>query len=686
MQTNATNTTNATHAKITVDCSRPSEHTIQPFLFGHFVEDIRDHMEAMLAFPLQDMDFESEKSGETAVSGRWFAHTNGRNTQYALEAPALRHSGRAQRIRIMSDDEAYAGIAQTTALKGPMVYTVRIVARASIELRYVDAEAVDRRTGELLGRVRIDLNSHDWRTYEASLTVSRSCADAELRIVVPEEHPRWKDHVSTGMLWLDHVSLLPEDSVGMVRREVIDMTRPLNAGMMRLAGNYISAYHWEHGIGPVLERPVMYNEAWGGWTSKYFGTDEFIRFCQELQVEPLICVNDGSGMAAEAARWVEYCNGSIDTPMGALRAANGHPEPHNVRYWEIGNEVWGDWQVGTCSADRFAERCKTFALAMKAIDPSIVILACGHTDPAWNKPVLEIAGEQIDYLTMHLYHGFGRFGMNRDTPAEERYKAIATFPEWTREDIRQAAELINANPKHSHVKLAVTEYNTMYFPNTVRKGLPDEHTLGAAVANAANLNEMLRGSDMVQIGSFSDLVNGWLGGCIRVGDYYADQFRGKKPGWSGKPLTVYGTPTYEVLKLYANRDIRRMLPVDAECGTFAVQSPKQTHIGLDAVPDLDVAAGVNEDGSIVTLLIVNRSLQDVTAKLALQSFESSGDTVLYEITGSSFEDINSVFDPEHIRCTTRSVPAADWESGYPLRKTSVYAVEIKTSKVTGGSK
>lgn len=675
-----------TNATITIDCSRPGEHRIRPYLFGHFVEDIRDHMEAMLAFPLKDMDFESERTGESAVSGSWFPYTNGKTTQYALEAPAPRHSGRAQRIRMFSDDEAFAGIAQRVALKGPMGYGVKVVARASMELRYLFLDAVDRKTEELLGRVRIALGSHDWREYEASLSVSRNCADAEIRVYVPEDHPRWNDHVSTGMLWLDHVSLLPEDHIGMVKREVMDMARNLNAGMMRLAGNYISAYHWEHGVGPVLERPVMYNEAWGGWTGKYFGTDEFVRFCRELRVEPLICVNDGSGTPEEAARWVEYCNGSSDTPMGALRAANGHPEPYHVRYWEIGNEVWGDWQVGTCSAERFAERCKAFAQAMKAADPRIVILACGHTDPEWNKPVLDAAGEFIDYLTMHLYHGFGRFGMNRDTPAEERYKAIASFPEWTREDIRQAVELIGAHSKHSHVKLAITEYNTMYFPNTNRKGLPDEHTLGAAVANAANLNEMLRWSDMVHIGSFSDLVNGWLGGCIRVGDYYADQFRGKKAGWSGRPLAVYGTPTYEVLKLYANRDIRRLLPVEAACGTFAVKSPNRARIGLDALPDLDVAACANEDGSVVTLFIVNRSLHEVKAKLALDAQDFSGETVLHEITGDSFEDINSVFEPDRIACTTRVVPAAAWQDGYPLRKTSVYAVEIKLEQGTGGAK
>ncbi|MCM3782050.1 alpha-L-arabinofuranosidase [Neobacillus mesonae] len=661
---------------ITIDGTRPSVHTINPYLFGHFVEDIRDHMEAMLAYPLKDMDFESESEGRATVSGCWNPYTNGRNTSYAMEAPAPKHSGRGQRIQMLSDDEAYAGIVQKAALKGPMVYEVRLVARASIELQYLIVEAADRRNGESLGSVHIQLGSHNWQEYEAVLSVSRTCEDAEIRVYIPEKHPRWADHVSTGMLWLDHVSLLPADHVGEVKREVMDMTRELNAGMMRLAGNYISAYHFEHGLGPVLERPVMFNEAWGGWTCKYFGTDEFIRFCRELEVEPLICVNDGSGTPEEAASWVEYCNGSVDTPMGAKRAANGYPEPYDVRYWEIGNEVWGGWQVGTCSADRFAERCIAFAEAMKVVDPFIAIMACGHTDQLWNRAVLDIAGEHFDYLTLHLYHGLNRFGMNRDTPAEERYKAITAYPEWTRDDISRTVEQININEKHRHIKLAITEYNTMYYANTVRKGLPDEHTLGAAVANAANLNEMLRSSDMVQIGSYSDLVNGWLGGCIRVGDYYADQYRGKMPGWSGRPLTVYGTPTYEVMKLYANRDIRRVLNADVACGSYSVQANRQAPFDLDELPDLDVVACANEDGSTITVFIVNRSLQEVHANLEFQGKVPTGEVRLHEITGDSFEAINSVFEPDRVRCTTRTVSSEVWKGGYPLRPASVYALEF----------
>lgn len=668
------------NATITVHGAARSKHSIQPYLFGHFVEDIRDHMEAMLAFPLKDMDFESEPETKVEVSGAWRAYTNGKNTEYALESPAPRHSGHAQRIRIISDDEADAGIAQRVALKGPMAYLVKLVVRASVDLQFLYVDAVEYRTERLLDRVRIELTSHNWKEYESKLSIPHDCVDAEIRVYVPAEHPRWKDNVSTGMLWFDHVSLLPEDHVNLVKREVIDMARSLNAGMMRLSGNYMSAYHWMYGVGPVLERPVMYNEAWGGWASKYFGTDEFIAFCRELQVEPLIGVNDGSGTPEEAAQWIEYCNGSVDTPMGALRASNGHPEPYGVKYWEIGNEVWGPWQVGSCSAEEFAHRAVRFAQAMKAADPDIVLLVCGHTDQEWNKAVLDIAGEYIDYLTLHLYYGLGRLGMNRQTPADERYKAMSAFSEWTRGHIERTRELIRSQDKHAHVKLAITEYNTMYYANTDRKGLPDEHTLGAAVANAANLNEMLRQSDVIHIGSFSDLVNGWLGGCIRVGDHYADQNHGKVAGWSGRPLTVYGTPTYEVLKLYANRGVSRLLSVETECDTFSVSSNKPTSFATDGLPDLDVVACSNEDGSEVTVFIVNRSLEEVKTKLQLKDCKAAEEMTLYEITGDSYEDINSVFEPNRIVCKSTSVPSADWQDGLVLRPHSIYAASFKITQ------
>ena len=113
--------------------------------------------------------------------------------------------------------------------------------------------------------------------------------------------------------------MLPEDAVGNVRRDVFEMAKRLNAGVMRFGGNEISGYHWQDYVGPYYERPSKVSEAWGMWVNKYFGTDEFLQFCEALEVEPLICIN--GHRYPRSGAWVEYCNGSIDTPMGALRQA-----------------------------------------------------------------------------------------------------------------------------------------------------------------------------------------------------------------------------------------------------------------------------------------------------------------------------------------------------------------------------
>lgn len=664
-------------AKVQLDMNQVGKDRIHPYLFGHFVEDIRDHMDAMLAYPLKDMDFESMDVTSKGLSGSWRPYTNGKSTVYALEPAATLHSGHSQMIQIYSDDEAYAGVSQSIAVKKDQEgYQLVLYARASVEIKFIVADIVDRTTSEILGSTRIDLVSHNWMNYESRLTIIRDCEHAEFRLYVPSDHERWLDHVSTGMLWLDHISILPSDSVGNVRKEVIDLTKELNAGMMRLAGNYISAYHWRQAVGPAYERPCVMNEAWGGWTNKYFGTDEFIEFCRELNVEPLICVNDGSGTPEEAAEWVEYCNGGVDTPMGRLRAANGQVEPYGVKYWEIGNEVWGPWQVGHCNAEQFADRYVRFAQAMKAVDPEIKLLACGDTRMDWNEQLLERAAEHMDYLTLHLYHGYNRFGMNQRTPKEERYKAIVSYPEWTRESIRQLREKFGSSDRYSHLKLAITEYNTMYYPNTIRKDLPNEHTLEAAVANAANLNEFIRQCDLVEIGSFSDLVNGWLGGCIRVGDYYADQFRGKSSGWSSKSLTVYGTPTYYVMNMYANRDLGYLVQTHTQCGSFQVNSPLPEAPQLDCLPDLDVVACKNVQGDRITVFMVNRSLEDTLTEVQLGGFSESGAAYLLELTADNYETINDVHQPNDVTPKTHHLSFINGVVSCQLRASSVYVLEI----------
>ncbi|WP_063860402.1 alpha-L-arabinofuranosidase C-terminal domain-containing protein [Paenibacillus sp. Soil724D2] len=658
-----------------------SGHTINPFIFGNFIEDIDDHMPAMLAYPLRNMDFEEEDHNLDGVSGSWYPLNFGKHTQFAIEPAARGHAGHSQKIRLFNKDRCMSGIAQCIHIEDGVPHTLRMYMRATREIHRVLVKLLDRSNGEVLGSTELEVTEHRWKEVAGNLEISRSCAAVEMQVwAIPLPPAEWEDSVSTGMIWFDHISILPDQQTGLLKKDVFQMAKALNCGIMRLGGNYISLYHWEDFVGSTYHRPNYINEAWeqAGQVHKYFGTDEFVSLCRQLGVEPQICVNMGTGTAEEAAQWVEYCNGDVLTPMGAMRASNGHPEPYGVKYWEIGNEMYGPWQAGVCSAEHYADNYLSFAKAMKEKDSSIRLLGCGTARdslaPGWNRKVLELAGSAMDYLTLHLYQGQNFFPMDAGTPGEVRFKAITAFPEVARSLFGELESIIQGSEDLKHLKIAVTEWNTMYFPNP---DLPNNHTLEAAVANACMLNEMIRQSHLVHIANFSDLVNGWVGGCIRVGDHYE---RMKKPGWSGRQDTIFGTATYHLLRLYANRQLHRVVETQVLCHTFDAGVSK-LDLPLDKLPNLDVVTCISEQNDILTMFIVNRSLENVPLTCDLTAWRPMGDALLYAITGEHYEAYNTVFEPNKIKEEVLNIQTVGEKWSYELQPHAVYALEVQLTTI-----
>ncbi|MGI9123036.1 MAG: alpha-N-arabinofuranosidase, partial [Rubrobacter sp.] len=162
------------------------------------------------------------------------------------------------------------------------------------------------------------------------------------------------------------------------RRDVLEAARGLRIPILRWpGGNFVSGYHWTDGIGPREERPRKTELAWFSEESNRFGTDEFIEYCRLMGAEPYICVNMGTGTMDEAQAWVEYCNGTGDTYWANLRRRNGHEEPYNVKYWGLGNEMYGEWQIGALSAEDYVRKAREFAKVMRWTDPSIELVGCG---------------------------------------------------------------------------------------------------------------------------------------------------------------------------------------------------------------------------------------------------------------------------------------------------------------------
>jgi alpha-N-arabinofuranosidase len=177
-------------------------------------------------------------------------------------------------------------------------------------------------------------------------------------------------------------------------------------------GNFVSGYRWRDGVGPVADRPTRPDLAWHAIEPNTFGTNEFIRFCRTVGAEPYLVVNAGDGDLREARDWVEYCNGTRDTALARLRRAHGSDDPHGVRYWGIGNEVDGHWQIGAKTAAEYARTYHEFAKVMRWTDPSIQLIAAATSD--WDVDVVERAqalveeaGDLIDYMSIHWYVASG---------------------------------------------------------------------------------------------------------------------------------------------------------------------------------------------------------------------------------------------------------------------------------------
>jgi alpha-N-arabinofuranosidase len=224
-----------------------------------------------------------------------------------------------------------------------------------------------------------------------------------------------------GTVWLDQVFLFPADHVDGFDPDVVRLWREARPPLLRFpGGNFSSGYHWKDGIGPVDRRPTLPSPAWPIAEYNHVGTDEMMKFCMAIGCEPLICVNAGDGTPEEAAEWIEYCNRGTETRYGALRDENGNPAPYYVRYWEIGNELYGRWQIGHCSAREYAARYVRFVRAMRKVDPNILFIANGHSQE-WNAEVAKRKPELLRSLSVHTLVGGGTPG---DADPADTFQAL----------------------------------------------------------------------------------------------------------------------------------------------------------------------------------------------------------------------------------------------------------------------
>ena len=208
-----------------------------------------------------------------------------------------------------------------------------------------------------------------YKKFPLAFTAQADTADAAFEIT----------GTGSGDFHIGAVSLMPADNVQGFRPDTIALLRQIHSGFWRLpGGNFLSDWSWYDSVGDIDKRPPMFDYAWNAMQTNDVGMDEFMTLCKLIGTEPYITVNAGFGDAHSAAEEVEYMNGSVNTRLGAMRARNGHPEPYHVKFWDIGNEPYGAWQLGRTDLKYYVLKHNEFAKAMRKADPSITLLASGN--------------------------------------------------------------------------------------------------------------------------------------------------------------------------------------------------------------------------------------------------------------------------------------------------------------------
>lgn len=314
----------------------------------------------------------------------------------------------------------------------------------------------------------------------------------------------------SGALRIGAVSLMPADHVNGCRADTLALLKELNGTIYRWpGGNFVSGYDWRDGIGDPDRRPTRKNPAWQGIEPNDFGILEFLDFCREIHTEPLITVNTGFGDAYSAAAEVEYANGSPDTAMGSLRARHGRPEPYKAKYWCVGNEMWGQWQLGHMALSDYILKHNWVASKMREVDPSILLFASGSLetrdketkqakkDISWSEGLLRHCSGHMDYLAEHFYvKGIPNVTEHvRLTANHIRSKAIG-FRELL------AATKMEQTPIH----LAMTEWNYWYGGHVFGE-LGTRYFLKDGLGIAAGLHEFFRQSDVYFLATYAQTVN-----------------------------------------------------------------------------------------------------------------------------------------------------------------------------------
>ena len=441
----------------------------------------------------------------------------------------------------------------------------------------------------------------------------------------------------------------PEADEHGFRRDVLALIRELAPTIVRYpGGNFVSGYNWEDGVGPRERRPKRLDLAWLSTETNAFGTDEFIDWCRVANVEPMLAVNLGTRGPDAARSLVEYCNHPGGTTLSDLRRAHGRERPHGVKFWCLGNEMDGPWQMGAKTSAEYGRIAADAAKLMKWVDPTIELAACGSsgrnmpTFGTWEAVVLEHCFDHVEYISLHGYLN----DYADDAPA---FLGSVDLIDAFIEEVVAIADAVAARRRSGkRIMLSFDEWNVWYRTrrrpeDRVRPGWPiapalleERYTMRDALAFGGICIALLNHADRVKAACLAQLVNVIAPIMTETGG----------PAWR---QTIFHPFAH-----MSNFGRGRVLRAQVEAPTYATsyydpRGADELRFALPTVPYLKLAAVHDERAGSLTLFALNRSL-DQMLPLEVTARGFSGLTVAQALAlhDRDLDAANTRDEPERI--------------------------------------
>jgi alpha-L-arabinofuranosidase len=415
------------------------------------------------------------------------------------------------------------------------------------------------------------------------------------------------------------------------RNDVKAALREMRLSILRYpGGNMLSGYDWQDGVGPRDKRPRRRELAWQSIETNQFGTNEFIDFCRHMQIEPMLGLNFGTGTIADASALVEYCNAPAGTRYADMRVAHGYPEPHAVKYWCVGNEMDGPWQIGHLEAEEYGRKAREAAKMMRWQDSSLKLVACGSSNtemptyPEWDRIVLENCWEQVDYLALHYY----ATNYENDTAS---YLALSAQFESHVDTLAGLLRFVKAKLRSNHnVKLSWDEWNVWYKDRSGRGGWKEAPPLSEEIYNLEDalvvaqwMSVFLRRCDVLEIACIAQIVN-TISPLLTTNDQLLRQ------------------TTFYPFVLFSNNAAGLSLQP-------LVSAPESDTKLFGPMPLLDVSASYDQANDRGAVFIVNRSQNEaMTTDIGWQGAAPTQVAAAYQLAGSDPKAVNTFAQPNTI--------------------------------------